>query len=49
MSKRPGKIIEEIVIDLPAREDPFVRRNSPRMGQYIQHLSDLLDLAHADV
>jgi NitT/TauT family transport system ATP-binding protein len=40
MSKRPGKIVEEIVVDLPAREDPFYRRNHPRMGQYISRLSD---------
>jgi NitT/TauT family transport system ATP-binding protein len=49
MSKRPGKIIEEIVIDLPAREDPFTRRNHPRMGQYMTRLTELLDLAHAEV
>jgi NitT/TauT family transport system ATP-binding protein len=49
MSKRPGKIIEEIVVDLPAREDPFNRRNHPRMGQYMARLSELLDLAHAEV
>ena len=49
MSKRPGRIIEEIVIDLPAREDPFNRRNHPRMGQYMARLSELLDLAHAEV
>lgn len=49
MSKRPGRIIEEIVVDLPAREDPFTRRNHPRMGEYMERLSELLDLAHAEV
>ena len=49
MSKRPGRIIEEIAIDLPARENPFVRRNHPRMGEYLTRLSELLDLAHAEV
>jgi len=49
MSKRPGRIIEEIVVDLPHRDDPFARRNHPRMGEYMTRLSELLDLAHAEV
>jgi NitT/TauT family transport system ATP-binding protein len=51
MSARPGTIIEEIRVDLPARNDPMVRRGHPRVGEYVARLMELLhlgDLAHAD-
>jgi NitT/TauT family transport system ATP-binding protein len=51
MSARPGTIIEEIRVDLPARNDPIVRRGHPRVGEYVARLMELLhlgDLAQAE-
>jgi NitT/TauT family transport system ATP-binding protein len=44
MSDRPGRIIEEIAIDLPDRSNPIARRAHPRAGQYIARLFELLKL-----
>ena len=44
MSDRPGRIIEEIIVDLPDRNDPIARRAHPRTGQYIARLFELLKL-----
>ena len=44
MSARPGVIIEEIVVDLPYRENPMKRREQPRVGQIIPKLMSLLHL-----
>ena len=44
MSDRPGRIIEEIVVDLPDRANPIARRAHPRAGQYIARLFELLKL-----
>lgn len=44
MSDRPGRIIEEIAVDLPDRSNPIARRAHPRTGQYIAHLFELLKL-----
>ena len=30
MSRRPGRIIDEIAIDMPQRDDPIARRTTPR-------------------
>lgn len=49
MSQRPGKIIEEIDVELPSREDPMARRNDPALGAYVARLMTLLDIGHADV
>jgi NitT/TauT family transport system ATP-binding protein len=49
MSQRPGRIIEEIPIDLPDRDDPFGRRQNERVTGYLRRLTELLDLAHAEV
>lgn len=50
MSERPGTIVEEIVIDIPDRDNPMQRRKHPRVGEYVARLMDLLKLdAHADV
>jgi NitT/TauT family transport system ATP-binding protein len=49
MSRRPGRIIEEIAIDLPYRDDPFGRRQSDGVTGYLRRLTELLDLAHAEV
>lgn len=50
MSERPGTIVEEIVIDIPDRDNPMQRRKHPQVGEYVARLMDLLKLdAHADV
>jgi NitT/TauT family transport system ATP-binding protein len=47
MSRRPGTIIDEIVIDLPQRDDPIERRRDPKVNDYVGSLMDRLDIAHA--
>jgi len=42
MSERPGTIIEEIVVEIPGREDPMRRRRDPRVGAYVAELMSLL-------
>ena len=50
MSERPGTITEEIVVDLPHRENPMQRRKNPELGSYVTRLMELLRLdAHAEV
>ena len=44
MSERPGRIIEEIKVDLPDRNNPIARRAHPNAGAYIARLFDLLKL-----
>jgi NitT/TauT family transport system ATP-binding protein len=46
MSARPGKIIDEIVVELPHREDPIARRRDPKVNDYVARLMDRLDIAH---
>ncbi|HEX4410299.1 MAG TPA: ABC transporter ATP-binding protein [Xanthobacteraceae bacterium] len=49
MSHRPGTIIEEIVIDLPHREDPIARRHDLKVNDFVAHLMDRLDIGHDTV
>jgi NitT/TauT family transport system ATP-binding protein len=44
MSRRPGAIIDEIVIDLPQRDDPIARRREPKVNDYVARLMDRLDI-----
>jgi NitT/TauT family transport system ATP-binding protein len=44
LSERPGRVVEEIKVDLPNRDNPIQRRAHPRAGQYIAHLFDLMRL-----
>jgi NitT/TauT family transport system ATP-binding protein len=44
MSKRPGRIIDEIVIDIPGRDHPLKRRRDPKVAGYIARLMDKLDI-----
>ena len=44
MSERPGRIVEEITVDLPHREDPIARRPLPRAQELMTHLFDALHL-----
>ena len=45
MSERPGRIVEEILLDLPDRRLPVERRASPRVKDYVEHLFQALHLA----
>lgn len=47
MSRRPGRIVEEIVVDMPARDKPIARRQLDGFGRYLAILLDLLDVGHA--
>jgi len=47
MSRRPGAIVDEMNIDMPARADPIARRAVPRVNDYVARLMDRLDIAHA--
>ena len=50
MSERPGTIVQEIVVDIPDRDNPLQRRKHARVGEYVAHLMELLKLdAQADV
>ncbi len=44
MSPRPGRIIDEIEVDLPDRENPMARRHdhAPAVGAYVTRLMELL-------
>jgi NitT/TauT family transport system ATP-binding protein len=44
MSRRPGKIIREIAVDMPDRSRPFRRRSNPRMNEYLVEILNLLGL-----
>lgn len=44
MSRRPGRIIDEIIIDIPDRDHPLKRRRDPKVAGYIARLMDKLDI-----
>ena len=46
MSARPGTIIDEIVIDMPQRDDPIARRHVAKVNDYVARLMDRLDIGH---
>ena len=45
MSDRPGTIVEEIAIDLPARDDPLTRCSMPEITPYVTRLMSLLHIS----
>jgi NitT/TauT family transport system ATP-binding protein len=47
MSRRPGRIVEEIAIEIGARDDPFVRRQDAKVSGYISRLMDKLEIGQA--
>ena len=47
MSRRPGRIIDEIAIDLPQRDDPIARRHAPKVTDYVNRLMDRLGIGTA--
>jgi NitT/TauT family transport system ATP-binding protein len=48
MSKRPGHIIDEIVIDLPNRADPIARRSDPKVAGYVSRLMEQLGIGEPE-
>jgi NitT/TauT family transport system ATP-binding protein len=44
MSARPGRIVEEIIVDLPDRADAMRRREHPDLAHYIPKLMSLLHI-----
>ena len=44
MTRRPGRIIDKIEIDIPDRDDPLRRRTHPKIGEYVNRLMDRLDI-----
>jgi NitT/TauT family transport system ATP-binding protein len=48
MSRRPGRIIDEIAIDIPDRDDPLKRRQHPTVNAIVQHLMERLDIGAPD-
>lgn len=46
MSRRPGRIIDEIRIDIPNREQPLERRTDPKVADYLSRLMGKLDIGH---
>jgi len=48
MSRRPGRIVREIPVTIPGRQDPLVRRQHPDMGRLMAELMSLLDIGHAE-
>jgi len=47
MSPRPGRIIDEIRIDMPHRDDPIARREHARLGEYAATLMQRLHIGEA--
>jgi NitT/TauT family transport system ATP-binding protein len=47
MSARPGRIIEEIAIDLPDRDNCLRRREHPELARYVPRLMSLLNVREA--
>jgi len=44
MSERPGRIVENIPVDLPDRDNPMARISAPRAREYVDHLLASLHL-----
>jgi NitT/TauT family transport system ATP-binding protein len=44
MSNRPGRIIDEMIIELPDRENPMARRREPRVHDYVGILMQRLGI-----
>jgi NitT/TauT family transport system ATP-binding protein len=47
MSRRPGRIIDELHIELPDRDNPLARRHDPKVNHYVARLMERLDIGHA--
>jgi len=42
LSERPGRLLEEVTIDLPRPRDPSHTREDPKFGDYVVRLSELM-------
>ena len=49
MSRRPGRIIDEIRIELPERDNPIARRHDAKVADYVARLMDRLDISDASL
>ncbi|HEX7007356.1 MAG TPA: ABC transporter ATP-binding protein [Alphaproteobacteria bacterium] len=49
MSRRPGRIIREMTIDLPGADNPLERQQHPHANDYVRELMALLDVGHAEL
>jgi NitT/TauT family transport system ATP-binding protein len=49
MSRRPGAIIDEIVIELPHRDDPIARRHDAKVNDYVARLMDRLEIGQIGI
>ncbi|MFO1158620.1 MAG: ABC transporter ATP-binding protein [Reyranellaceae bacterium] len=47
MSQRPGRIIEEITVDIEDRDNPMKRRQHPKVASYVVQLMNLLQIDQA--
>jgi NitT/TauT family transport system ATP-binding protein len=47
MSPRPGRIIREIAVAIPDRDNPMKRRQHPKVGAYVVELMNLLQIEQA--
>jgi NitT/TauT family transport system ATP-binding protein len=47
MSRRPGRIIDEIKIDMPNRDQPLARRQDSKIAGYVTWLMQRLDIGEA--
>src|SRR5882724_12540663 len=47
MSQRPGRIIEEIAVEVGDRDNPMKRRQHPALGNYVVRLMNLLQIEQA--
>ncbi len=47
MSRRPGRIIEEIIVELAQRDQPLARSQEAEFGAYLTRLLTLLDVGDA--
>jgi NitT/TauT family transport system ATP-binding protein len=47
MSQRPGRIIEEIAVEIPERDNPMKRRQHSALGNYVVRLMNLLQIEQA--
>jgi NitT/TauT family transport system ATP-binding protein len=47
MSQRPGRIIEEIRVEIGDRDNPMKRRQTTLIGSYVVRLMNLLQIDRA--
>ena len=44
LSERPGRVVDDITVDLPDRHNPIARRAHPKAGAMVAHLFELMRL-----